>query len=159
GFRLKPFLKGGPQERELRAGTENIPGIIGMAKAFELANKHQKERQSYIEKLKISFTKKLRNEFPGLKVNGLEKEYSLYSVLNVSFPLHDIGSMLPFSLDLNGISVSSGSACASGANDYSHVLKALDAVNERPAVRFSFSHLNMDEELEKTLKALKKIMA
>jgi cysteine desulfurase len=158
GFHLKSFIKGGPQERELRAGTENIQGIIGMAKALELANKHNSERQNHISKLKKNFTQKLKKEFPGLTVNGLEKEDSLYAVLNVSFPFHDIGKMLPFSLDLNGIAVSSGSACASGANDYSHVLKAINKVDERPAVRFSFSHLNTDEELDETLKILKKLM-
>lgn len=158
GFRLKPFLKGGPQERELRSGTENIHGIVGMAKALELAKNHNEERQKHIEKLKTEFVQKLKTEFPGLKVNGIEKEHSLYTVLNVSFPLHEIGSMLPFSLDLNGIAISSGSACASGSNDYSHVLKAMDVEIERPAVRFSFSHLNNEEELEKTIKILKKIM-
>ena len=159
GFRIKPFLKGGPQERELRAGTENISGIIGMTKALELADKNYNDRKSYIEKLKTNFSLKLKKEFPELRVNGLENEHSLYSILNVSFPPHDIGSMLPFSLDLNGIAVSSGSACASGANEFSHVLKALGFKNDRPAVRFSFSHLNADEEIVKTLKILKKLMA
>jgi cysteine desulfurase len=158
GFKLKAFIKGGPQERELRAGTENIPGIIGMKKALELADLHIIERQNHILKLKNTFTQKLKKEFPGLKVNGLEHEHSLYSVLNVYFPFHDIGKLLPFSLDLNGIAVSSGSACASGANDFSHVLIAMDAIDERPAVRFSFSHLNTSEELNKTINVLKKLM-
>ena len=159
GFNLKPFLKGGPQERELRAGTENIPGIIGMTKAFELAHINHIERQNHIAKLKSSFIQNLKKEFPGLKINGLEKNQSLHSILNVLFPIHDIGKMLPFSLDLNGIAVSSGSACASGANDFSHVLKAMNRVDEHPAVRFSFSHLNTSEELDETLNILKKLMS
>lgn len=158
GLRLKPFLKGGPQERELRAGTENIPGIIGMAKALELAHLNLDKRQYHIAKLKSDFIYKLKKEFPGLKVNGLDNERSLYSVLNVSFPSHEIGSLLTFSLDLNGVAASSGSACASGANEFSHVLKAMNAIDERPAVRFSFSHMNTSEELDKTLDVLKKLM-
>ena len=158
GFNLKPFLKGGPQERELRGGTENIPGIIGMEKAFELANNYNEERQNHIKTLKSNFILNLRKEFPGIMINGLENDLSLYSVLNVTFPFHEIGNMLPFSLDLNGIAVSSGSACASGANEFSHVLKAMNSVDERPIVRFSFSHLNTNEELDKTLETLKKLL-
>ncbi len=158
GMRLKPFLKGGPQERELRAGTENVMGIIEFAKAFQLADLHHSEWKNHIEKLKAQFIQYLKKGFPGIKINGLEDNQSLYSVLNVSFPPHDIGSMLPFSLDLNGIAVSSGSACASGANDFSHVLKAMNIADDRPTVRFSFSHLNTSEELEKTLIILKKLM-
>ena len=157
-FNLKPFLKGGAQERELRAGTENLPGIIGMAKAFELANINNSERQNHIAKLKSNFIQKLKKQFPGLKINGLEKDHSLHSVLNVFFPIHDIGKMLPFSLDLNGVAVSSGSACASGSNDFSHVLKAMNSVDERPAIRFSFSHLNTSKELDETLNILKNLM-
>ena len=158
GFRLKPFIKGGAQERGLRAGTENVPGIIGLAKALQLADLNHNERRNYIGKLKSQFVQKLKIEFPGLRVNGLENEHSLYAVLNVSFPPNKIGSMLTFSLDLNGIAVSSGSACASGANEFSHVLTALNVIDERPSVRFSFSHLNTDKEIGKTLITLKKLM-
>jgi len=158
GFRLKAFIKGGPQERELRAGTENVAGIVGMAKALELADSQYNQRIKYIGNLKAGFLKKLREAFPGIRVNGLENEHCLYTVLNVSFPTHSIGTMLPFSLDVNGIAVSSGSACASGANEVSHVLRAIGNDDNRPAIRFSFSYLNSEKEIDKTIKVLKKLM-
>lgn len=158
GLRLKPFIKGGPQERELRAGTENVAGIAGMAKALELANKHYETRINHITKIKASFIQKLKKSFPGIRINGLEKEHSLYSILNVSFPKHEIGDMLSFSLDVNGIAVSSGSACASGANDVSHVIAAIGNDDGRPTIRFSFGFLNTLDELERTAEVLKELM-
>lgn len=158
GLRLKPVIKGGPQERELRAGTENVAGIAGMEKALELADLNYNDRINHIEKLKNYFRLKLKKTFPGLRVNGLEKEHSLYSVLHVSFPEHEIGDMLPFSLDVNGIAVSSGSACASGANEVSHVLAAIGNADGRPTVRFSFSFLNTLEELDRVVNVLKELM-
>jgi len=158
GLRLKPFIKGGPQERELRAGTENVAGITGMAKALELADQQYESRINHISKLKASFIQKLIKSFPGIRINGLGKEHSLYSILNVSFPKHEIGDMLPFSLDVNGIAVSSGSACASGANEISHVLSAIGNDDGRPTIRFSFGFINTEDELSQTIEVLKKIM-
>ena len=100
---------------------------------------------------------KLKDAFPSLRING-RKDQSLYSVLNISFPKHQIGDMLSFSLDVNGIAVSSGSACASGSNEVSHVLKAIGKNDDRPTVRFSFSFLNTQEELTTTINVLKSLM-
>jgi cysteine desulfurase len=158
GLRLKAFIKGGSQERELRAGTENVAGIAGMAKALEIADEQYESRINHISKLKESFSEKLIKSFPGIRINGLEKEHSLYSVLNVSFPKHEIGDMLPFSLDVNGIAVSSGSACASGANEASHVLSAIGNDDGRPTIRFSFGVLNREEELQRTVEVLMELM-
>ena len=143
---------------ELRAGTENTAGIAGMAKAFELAAGQRSVRMEHIKALKKEFLAQLESAFPGLRVNGPPAGRGLHSILNVSFPEHEIGDMLQFSLDLNGVAVSSGSACASGANEVSHVLKAIGKADGRPSIRFSFSHLNTTEELSRTIKILQEIM-
>ena len=157
GLNLKSFIKGGAQGRKLRAGTENISGIVGMTKALELAYKDLNNRKTYIEGLKKQFSSNLNDAFPTLRING-EKGQSLYSVLNISFPKHQISDMLSFSLDVNGIAVSSGSACASGSNEVSHVLKAIGKNDGRPTVRFSFSFLNTQDELTTTINVLKSLM-
>lgn len=145
---LKPLLHGGSQERNMRSGTENLTGIIGMEKAMSMAYARLKEDTQHIQKLKEYFFEKLKAALPDVQVNGNYGENSLCTVLNVSFPPSDKGEFLVYNLDIDGIAVSAGSACASGSDAGSHVLKVLNCPPERGAVRFSFSHYNTKEELD-----------
>jgi cysteine desulfurase len=148
--KIQPLIHGGSQERNMRGGTENVYGIVGMAKALEIAYSGMDSHRQHIEGLKQRMIAKLRQNIEDVRFNGdsdnLEK--SLYTVLNVSFPASDEGDMFLFNLDINKISVSGGSACTSGTDIGSHVLMALGALPERPSVRFSFSKYNTVEEID-----------
>jgi len=157
GFGIKPLLLGGEQERGARAGTENVPSIVGMEKALTLMLTNLEEEQSYIANLKQYFIQLLKANIPNVAFNGVstDLEKSSYIILSVRFPKEI--SMLLFSLDLKGIAVSGGSACQSGSNKGSHVLNAI--LNEKEAlqtsVRFSFSKYNTKEELDVVIEVLK----
>jgi len=153
-LQINPFIYGGAQERNMRGGTENVPGIIGIAKAFDIAYKDLEEDKQCIQGLKSYMVKSLNKELPGCTYNGSTGENSLYTVLNVSLPVTDKKEMLLFILDIAGIAVSGGSSCSSGGIADSHVLKAIDCDLERPAVRFSFSKLNTTKEIDHTVKTL-----
>lgn len=157
GTQVNAQLRGGSQERELRAGTENVVGIVGMNKAFSLAYGDLAKRSESIRSLKDYLRSSLITQFPDLKINGAEGEESLYTLLNVSFPPHKSRDMLPFALDLKGIAVSAGSACSSGSTAFSHVLRAIGSRDDWPAIRFSLSHLNTKEEVDRLIVALKDI--
>ncbi len=148
--KIQPLIHGGSQERNMRGGTENVYGIVGMAKALEIAYSGMDDHRQHIEVLKQRMITKLRQNIEDVQFNGdsdnLEK--SLYTVLNVGFPPSDEGDMFIFNLDINKISVSGGSACTSGSDIGSHVLTALNISSERPAVRFSFSKYNTVEEID-----------
>jgi cysteine desulfurase len=148
--KIQPLIHGGSQERNMRGGTENVYGIVGMAKALEIAYSGMDEHRQHIESLKERMITKLRQNIESIQFNGdsdnLEK--SLYTVLNVGFPPSDEGDMFIFNLDINKISVSGGSACTSGSDIGSHVLTALNVSSERPSVRFSFSKYNTVEEVD-----------
>lgn len=151
---IPPLIYGGSQERNMRAGTENVYGIIGLAKAMELAYQHIDSRAIYINDLKNYMEQKLLNTFDGIVING-DPEFSLYTVLNVGFPMSDKTSMLLFNLDMNGICASSGSACSSGSDKGSHVLEAIGFSNDKVAVRFSFDHNNTRDEVDYVVEKLK----
>ena len=156
--KIHPFIHGGAQERNMRGGTENVIGIIGLAKALELSLEELESHRSHIEKIKGYFIGKLKQEIPGVSFNGCSADLdkSLYTVLNVSLPPSESNrGMLLFHLDLEGISASGGSACSSGATVGSHVLRALQHSPERDAVRFSFSRFTTMEEVDYTLEKLK----
>jgi cysteine desulfurase len=154
--KIKPFVYGGPQERNMRGGTENVYGIVGLAKALEIAYRDMDEHQRHIEQLKKRMIDGLREAIPGVSFNGdsANFERSLYTVLNVSLPETVQGGMLLFNLDLKGISASGGSACSSGATQGSHVLSAITPNSNRSAVRFSFSKYNTPEDIDVTIKVL-----
>jgi len=117
------------------------------------------EHEQHIQGLKSYLKAQLTAEIPGIAFNGEnEPQSSLYTVLNVSFPEMDMGDMLLFNLDINGISASGGSACSSGSNIGSHVLTAIGAEPNRPSVRFSFSKLNTREELDYVIEKVKHIV-
>jgi cysteine desulfurase len=154
--RIKPFITGGAQEREMRGGTENVYGIIGLAKALEICYRDLEEKQAHISGLKQLMIDELRREIPGVQFNGDAEGRSLYTILSVSFPPSDAGDMLLFNLDLAGISASGGSACSSGATGMSHVLAGIQADKTRTTVRFSFGKFNTREEILSVVQTLKK---
>jgi cysteine desulfurase len=157
--KISPMIFGGAQERNMRGGTENVYGIVGLAKALEMAYASMEEHQQHIQGLKSYLMEQLEAEVPGIAFNGeFEAATSLYTVLNVSFPEMDMGDMLLFNLDINGISASGGSACSSGSNIGSHVLTAIGAEPGRPSVRFSFSKLNTKAELDFVVEKVKQIV-
>ncbi|MCU0354316.1 MAG: cysteine desulfurase, partial [Cytophagales bacterium] len=139
--KIHPLVHGGSQERNMRGGTENVYGIIGLAKALEIAYRDMDEHRRHIQALKTRMMARLRETIEGVTFNGDPDNtgQSLYTVLNVSLPPAEVGEMLLFNLDIHKISASGGSACTSGSQIGSHVLRALNAVPERASVRFSFS--------------------
>ncbi|GIV33189.1 MAG: cysteine desulfurase [Chitinophagales bacterium] len=155
---LRPLLHGGAQERNMRAGTENLPGIVGMEKAMSLAYARLEEDRRHISGLKKYFLEKLRQHFPDIRVHGNEAENSLYTVLNIGFPRKQDSGMLVFNLDIHGVSASAGSACSSGSDVGSHVLAALGVTDRYEGVRFSFSRYNTTEEMDYTIEKLKEII-
>lgn len=160
--KIHPFIHGGAQERNMRGGTENVIGIIGIAKALEIAYEDMNSHEIHVKALKKHFIEKLKADIPGVEFNGLSEELdrSLYTVLNVSLPPSESNAgMLLFNLDLEGISASGGSACSSGATVGSHVLRALNHNPERDSVRFSFSRFNTIEEVDYTVGKLKELYA
>jgi len=157
-IKINPMIFGGSQERNMRGGTENVYGIIGLAKALEIAYAEMDKHQEYIQGLKSYMIEQLRINIPGIEFNGeIDPDKSLYTVLNVSFPEMDMAEMLLFSLDIAGISASGGSACSSGTNIGSHVLNGIQANPNRPAVRFSFSKYNSKEEIDYVIAKLKEL--
>ncbi|MCS6905133.1 MAG: cysteine desulfurase family protein [Bacteroidia bacterium] len=159
--KVQPIICGGSQERNLRAGTENVAGIVGMAKALEVTVAEQEQTKAHLQKLKNYFIQKLKILFPGILFNGKpESEDSLASILNVAFPINDPESMLTFTLDIEKIACSGGSACTSGAINNSHVLKAIGCTPERMAnsIRFSFGKQNTLEEVDYVLSVLAKVV-
>jgi cysteine desulfurase len=156
---IKPYLTGGAQERNMRAGTENLYGIVGFAKALEIATARYEQDSSYIAELKHYMAEKLKENFPGIIFNGDPEGKSLYTVLNVSFPMNEKTDMLLFNLDISGICVSGGSACTSGASSLSHVIKAIhngQSANMVP-IRFSFCRHNTKEEIDQVIEKLKSL--
>lgn len=149
-IKIQPLLNGGAQERNMRAGTENLYGIVGYAKALEMATERYEQDSQYILELKQYMIAQLRNTFPNILLNGDAEGNSLYTVLNVGFPLTDKSDMMLFNLDMAGICVSGGSACSSGANSISHVISELypdNAANIVP-IRFSFCRHNTKAEVD-----------
>ena len=151
---IKPFMHGGDQERGMRSGTENLSGIAGMSKAFEMAIDELPKRKEIISKLANHFVSRLKNECQDIKVNGSTSE-KLTNIQSISFPHTDRAEMLMMNLDILGICASSGSACASGVENDSHVLEAIKHDPKRKTVRFSFSHLNTIEEVNAVVDKIK----
>ena len=157
--KISPFITGGAQERNMRGGTENVYGIIGLAKALELAYANLEHEQKHIQDIKTYMIEKLRANIDGITFNGDTEGSSLYTVLNANFPPTPIAEMILFKLDIAGISCSGGSACSSGSNVGSHVLGALNVSPDRPSVRFSFGKQNTKEEVDFVVEKLKEMLA
>lgn len=151
-IQIEPLIYGGGQERNMRAGTENVYGIVGFAKALELAMESYEKDSQYIAGLKSYMKQKLKQAIPDVSFNGPEN--SLYTVLSVCFPMSAESDSLLVSLDLEGICVSGGSACSSGADHGSHVIRALQKADKCTTIRFSFSKYNTEEEIDRVVEVL-----
>ncbi len=159
--KIHPFIHGGAQERNMRGGTENVAGIVGMATALEIAYRDMEQDRQYIQGLKDRMIGKLQERISGVEFNGESANAgkSLYTVLSASLPPSGDNDMLLFSLDIQKISVSGGSACSSGTSIGSHVLEAIGSDPDRGAVRFSFSKYNTPEEIDYTVDKLAELLS
>jgi cysteine desulfurase len=156
--RVNPLIHGGAQERGLRGGTENIPGVVGLAKAVELAYTDLEAHQAHVWGLKKYMISRLQTLFPDVLFHGeTSYEKALYTVLNICLPATPKSGLLLFTLDLKGIAVSGGSACTSGAAKGSHVLEGIGADMSRPNARFSFSRFTTKEEIDYALQQLEEV--
>ena len=149
------FIHGGSQERQMRGGTENVYGIVGLSKAMDLAYEDLENHQEHVLGLKQYMIKKIKAFSDEITFHGdIDSKKSLYTVLNVCFPKTEKSGMLLFTLDLKGVAVSGGSACTSGATSASHVLEGIKADTSRPNVRFSFSRYTTQKELDYALEQI-----
>jgi cysteine desulfurase len=157
--KIHPYIHGGAQERNMRGGTENLYGIVGMAKALEIAIADMDHHKSHILSLKESMIRQLI-DIPGISFNGLSNDLdaSNYTVLNVAFPTADDSDMLLFNLDINKIDCSGGSACSSGTDIGSHVLEALSVDTSKAHVRFSFGKYNTQADIDFAVKTIKTVI-
>ena len=155
--KISPFIHGGAQERNMRAGTENLYGIVGFAKALEIATANYEQDRAYISGLKQYMLEQLCERVPGVAFNGDPKGRSLYTVLSVSFPKTEKSEMMLFNLDIHHICASGGSACTSGADQGSHVIRAINNDPNHVTVRFSFSKHNTMEQIDAVVKVLGEI--
>ncbi len=157
-LKIKPLISGGAQERAMRAGTENIYGIVGFAKALDMATKNYEHDKAYISGVRNYMMEQLKNNFTNISFNGDPTGRSLYTVLNVNFPKTAKTEMILMNLDMQHICASGGSACSSGAEAGSHVIHALNPDPNMVAVRFSFCKHNSREEVDAVINVLKEIL-
>ena len=157
-IKVRPMIHGGGQERNMRAGTENTYGIVGFARALELADAEMEKDSAYIQSIKTYMIGQLQQQIKGVQFNGDYNGQSLYTVLNVSFPKTERSEMILFNLDMKGICVSGGSACSSGADVGSHVIRAINNNPNLVPVRFSFSRHNTKEEVDEVVRCLAELL-
>lgn len=157
-IKINPFVHGGGQERNMRAGTENLYGIVGFAKALELATANYEKDSAYIKEVRDYLLTQLQQHIEGVTFNGEPQGKSLYTVLSVNFPKSAKNEMILFNMDINNICASGGSACSSGADAGSHVIKAINNDPHIVTVRFSFSKHNTKEEVNLVIEKLKEIL-
>ncbi len=164
--KLDPFIHGGKQEFALRAGTENVIGIIGMNKAMEIAYKNLEKNKAYISSLKLKMLNKLKENIPNILFNGdcENLNNSLYKIINIKIPSNIPNDMIILKLDIKGIAVSSGSACSSGTAKGSHVIENLykhddNSINRKNKsnIRISLSKYNNEKEIDIIVKEIKNI--
>ena len=158
--KIHPLIHGGGQERNMRAGTENLYGIVGFAKALELAAAAYAgdEEPSRIRSLKVYMMEQLKKKIKGVAFNGDPLGKSLYTVLSVSFPKTEKSEMILFNLDIHNICASGGSACTSGTDQGSHVIRAINNNPNQVTVRFSFSKHNTKEEVDAVVERLRELI-
>lgn len=157
-LKITPFIQGGSQERNMRAGTENLYGIVGFAKALELATRDHEEHSKHINEVRMYMAEQLQQHLTGITFNGDLYGRSLYTVLNASIPKNEKSEMILFNMDIAGICASGGSACTSGADLGSHVIRAISNDPDRMAVRFSFSKYNTKAEVDEVIGKLKELV-
>ncbi len=154
---IPALLHGGSQERNMRAGTENIYGIVGFAKALEMALQTVEKDSAYIQQIKEYCWQQLQQTVPNIALHSKLQE-GLYTVLNVGFPPSEKAEMLLYSLDMKGVCISGGSACSSGTNSISHVINAIAPGTKNIPIRFSFSKHNTLLEVDAMIEILKKLL-
>lgn len=160
GTLTQPLLHGGAQERNMRAGTENVAGIVGLGKALQVAIDNMPDNREQVYHLKQYAMQQLTELLPGVSFNGDTTALGgNYKVLNVLFPFHPKAELLLFNLDMAGIAASGGSACSSGSEKGSHVLMAIGADPSRKAIRFSFSKYNSTAEIDRLVSELVKLFS
>lgn len=160
GTQISSLIHGGAQERGKRSGTENLYGIVGLAKAMDVAFEDLESHAKQVSDLKQYMAGRLEQVIPGVEFNGDSRsEAALYTVLSVKFPSTDFNDMFLYQLDLNGIAASGGSACSSGASTGSHVLAAIGSDQSRPNIRFSFSKYNTKEEVDYVIDKIQSLYA
>ena len=148
--KISPFIHGGAQERNMRGGTENVYGIVGLSEALTLSCENMISHKDKITTLKSHMIESLQQKVKGVKFNGLSSDLdkSLYTILNVGIPNVDDQQMFLFNLDINNIAASAGSACSSGSDSGSHVIKEIKTEEGFVNVRFSFNKYNSLEEVD-----------
>ena len=157
GLSLKAFISGGGQERNMRAGTENVYGVVGLARALEWMQDSMEANAFWIHKLRELLIGTIQKEVPSVGFNGDALGSCLYTIVNLSLPSHLDAATLLVRLDMAGICASSGSACSSGSLTGSHVLTALGGDPERPSLRISLSKNNTSEEVLRFVEVLKEV--
>ena len=157
-IKIHPFINGGSQERNMRAGTENIYGIVGFAKALEIAIENLEEESRNIKEVRDYMKESLLKNIPGIYFNGDPDGKSLYTVLSVAFPKTEKSDMLLFNLDIHNICASGGSACTSGVETGSHVISTIAPDTNQQTVRFSFSKYNTINEVDEVVGKLKEMI-
>jgi cysteine desulfurase len=155
---LMPYIHGGSQERNMRAGTENVAGIAGLGVALEEAYNNREANHEKVLAIRNHFKKRALEELEDIRFNGAQDERFMAHVLSASFPPGPKADLLVMNLDIAGISASSGSACSSGVESDSHVLQAIGHPSDRKTIRFSFSIFNTLEEVEYTIQQLKQMV-
>tara|TARA_B100001250_G_scaffold69166_2_gene55497 strand:+ start:827 stop:1957 length:1131 start_codon:yes stop_codon:yes gene_type:complete len=160
-IKIRPLIRGGAQERNMRAGTENIYGIAALAMAMEMAYNNLEEEVTYIKGLKKYMIQQLQSKIEDVQFYAkcTDIENSLYTVLSCHFPQTEISEMLLFNLDILGVACSGGSACSSGSSKGSHVLMEILPDSKRPGIRFSFSKYNTKKEIDFAVAKLKEIFS
>jgi cysteine desulfurase len=156
--KIHPFIFGGAQERNMRAGTENVYGIVGFAKALEMAMNNFEKDSRYIQSLKTYMIEQLRNNVKCVSFNGDVEGRSLYTVLSTGLCKTEKSEMILFNLDINHICASGGSACTSGADQGSHVIHAINNNPNLVTVRFSFCKHNTKEEIDRVISKLQELV-
>ncbi len=158
---IKAQIHGGGQERSLRSGTENVVGVAGMGKAFDISIENMEQYASHIQSIKEYTIEKLKAHVPGVIFNGrcVEKDKSLYTLINISIPTQN--PMVGLMLDMKGIALSQGSACSSGAAKPSSVLSSIQSEEVQQTtspLRISFSHFTTFEEIDYLVNSIKEIL-
>jgi len=157
-IKISPFVHGGSQERNMRAGTENLYGIVGFAKALEIATNEYSTASAYIKDLKLYMMDQLKQHIPAVSFNGDPLGSCLYAVLSASFPKTEKSEMILFNMDINNICASGGSACTSGADQGSHVIRAINNNPNQVTVRFSFCKHNTKAEIDLVINKLAELI-
>ena len=157
-IKIHPFVNGGSQERGMRAGTENIYGIVGFARALEIAIENLETDRHHIREVRDYMKESLLKNIPRVHFNGDPEGQSLYTVLSVAFPKTEKSDMLLFNMDIHNICASGGSACTSGVEAGSHVISAIAPGSNQQTVRFSFSKYNTKKEVDEVMEKLKEML-